>query len=141
MFKSMTPILWSKSVEDSVAFYESKLGFTLAFAMRDPEGKIEHAMIAKDAVSLMVGYQRGEDGEKVTEGLGGGPELYFDLEAVDGYYASVQRAGAPITVALADQYWGDRTFTVTDPDGYRLTFSQTVRAFDPSQPMLEAVPA
>ena len=64
-----------------------------------------------------------------------------DLIAGDGRCFAVQQVGnltgtgASITMEIQDQFWGDRTFTVTDPEGYVLTFAQTVRAFDPSQPM------
>ena len=34
---------------------------------------------------------------------------------------------------ITDQFWGDRTFTVEDKDGYLLTFSKHVRDMDFSQ--------
>jgi PhnB protein len=135
MLKSVTPILWVKSIEDAVDYYEQKLGFTLDMAMRGPDGKMAHAMVSRDGVGLMIGYKMNDKGELDLTGLGGGAELYFATDAVDDYYGYVRGAGASITMDIEDKFWGDRTFTVTDPDGYVLTFAQTVRAFDPSQPM------
>lgn len=133
--KSLTPILWVRSIEHSVDFYKKKLGFDLQFAMTGDGGKMLHASVVNGDVTLMIGSK--EDGSP----LGGGAELYINLESVDGYYERVRREGAPITEAIADQYWGDRTFSVTDPDGYVLTFAQTVRAFDPERDVPVAVPA
>ena len=134
MLKHLEPILWVTEIEASVAFYE-KLGFSLRGAVHRPDGRIEHAEVENGDVRLMLGYKQ-EDGP-----LGGGPELYIGLDDVDGYYARVRAAGAPIADELADQFWGDRTFRVTDPDGYNLTFAQTVRGFDPACDMPAAAPA
>jgi PhnB protein len=135
MLTSMTPILWVKSIEDAVEYYEQKLGFTLEFAMNGPDGKMAHASVSRDDVRLMLGYRMDEKGELDLVNVGGGAELYFNTDAVDDYYTSVRGAGATIADDIKDQFWGDRTFTVRDLNGYSLTFAQTVRAFDPSQPM------
>lgn len=133
--KTLTPILWVRSIEHSVDFYGEKLGFDLQFAMTGDGGKMLHASVVNGDVTLMIGSK--EDGTLP----GDGAELYISLDGVDGYYERVRGQGAPISEAIADQYWGDRTFTVTDPDGYVLTFAQTVRAFDPERDVPVAVPA
>ena len=124
--KSLEPILWVRSIEDSVAFYQEQLGFTLRFAMTGDGGRMLHASVSNGDVVLMLG-----DG--ADRPRGGGAELYTYADDVDAYYERVRRAGASLTQEITDQYWGDRTFTVTDPDGYVLTFAQTVRAFDPER--------
>jgi len=124
--KSLEPILWVRSIEDSVAFYQEKLGFELQFAMTGDGGKMLHASVVNGDVALMLG-------DAADRSRGGGAELYTYAENVDEYYARVRAAGAQFTQEITDQYWGDRTFTVTDPDGYVLTFAQTVRGFDPAR--------
>ncbi len=124
--KSLEPILWVRSIEDSVAFYQEKLGFELRFAMTGDGGKMLHASVVNGDVVLMLG-------DAADRPRGGGVELYTYAENVDEYYARVRDAGTQVTQEITDQYWGDRTFTVTDPDGYVLTFAQTVREFDPAR--------
>jgi|SRR5215204_6426523 len=126
--KEIHPILWVSSIERSVLFYQQRLGFDLAFAMTGDGGTMVHASITNGGVTLMLGTK--PDGGVA---IGGGVELYTYADDVDAYYERVCSAGAPVTQAIADQYWGDRTFTVTDPDGHVLTFAQTVRAFDPAR--------
>ena len=46
---------------------------------------------------------------------------------IDTYYNEVKARGVAIKDELADSYWGDRTFSVKDPDGYWLTIATTVK--------------
>jgi uncharacterized glyoxalase superfamily protein PhnB len=126
--KEIQPILSVSSIERSVAFYQEQLGFDLGFAMTGDGGRMVHASVVNGAVTIMLGYKDPADAD---QRLGGGAVLYTYLDDVDAYYAQVRSAGTALTEEITDQYWGDRTFTVTDPDGYVLTFAQTVRAFEP----------
>jgi PhnB protein len=128
-FKEVQPILFVSSIERSVEFYQEKLGFDLGFAMTGDGGRMVHASIVNGAVTIMLGYKNPADAD---QRLGGGAVLYTYVDDVDEYYERVRSSGATLTEEIVDQYWGDRTFTVTDPDGYVLTFAQTVRAFDPA---------
>jgi uncharacterized glyoxalase superfamily protein PhnB len=38
----------------------------------------------------------------------------------------VQGKGITITEELKTEYWGDRVFSIKDPDGYYLTFGVTI---------------
>ena len=130
--KQLQPILWVSDIERSVDFYTEKLGFDLGFAMTGDGGRMLHASVVNGDVTLMLGYKDEANTPVEGRGLGGGAELYTMMDGVDDYYARVRGAGTAFTQELTDQYWGDRTFTVTDPDGYVLTFAETVRAFDPA---------
>jgi uncharacterized glyoxalase superfamily protein PhnB len=133
---AIEPILFVSSIEQSVDFYQEKLGFDLGFAMTGDGGKMLHASVVNGAVKLMLGYAE----PSAERRLGGGAELYIYAGDVDEYYERVRSAGTVLTSEIEDQFWGDRTFTVTDPDGYVLTFAQTVRAFDPARD-IPAIPA
>lgn len=133
---AMQPILFVSSIEQSVDFYQEKLGFVLGFAITGDGGRMLHASIVHGAVTLMLAYAD----PAVERRLGGGAELYVYVDDVDGYYERVLTAGTVLSRDIEDQFWGDRTFTVTDPDGYVITFAQTVRAFDPARD-IPAIPA
>jgi uncharacterized glyoxalase superfamily protein PhnB len=53
-----------------------------------------------------------------------------DGEQVDAYYNQAKAQGIAIADEIKTQYWGDRTFTVIDPSGYRIVISQTVHETD-----------
>jgi PhnB protein len=132
----LQPILFVSGIEQSVDFYLDKLGFNLGFAVTGDGGKMLHASVINGCVTLMLAY-----GDSMVERrLGGGAELYVYVDDVDGYYERVVAAGTVPSRDIEDQFWGDRTFTVTDPDGYVTTFAQTVRAFDPARD-IPAIPA
>lgn len=55
--------------------------------------------------------------------------LYIESDDVDGLHGRIAADGANIVDPLADRPWGQREFTVEDPEGNWLTFWQ---AADPS---------
>jgi uncharacterized glyoxalase superfamily protein PhnB len=134
--REIQPVLFVSSIERSVEFYQEKLGFELGFAMTGDGGRMLHASVVSGTVKIMLG----ESESPAARPLGGGAELYIYVDDVDQYYERVRLAGTELTHDIEDQFWGDRTFTVTDSDGYVLTFAQTVRAFDPSRD-IPAIPA
>jgi uncharacterized glyoxalase superfamily protein PhnB len=56
---------------------------------------------------------------------------------LDDYYRQV-RGKTTIDCEIADQYWGDRTFTTHNLGGYVLTFAKTVKQI-PVEEILEAM--
>lgn len=67
-------------------------------------------------------------GAPVGENRGAGVTFYLHVNGdVDAYYQEVVGKGAKVVEEIKTQDWGDRTFTVADPDGYHLAFYQTVR--------------
>ena len=112
----------------------AKLGFQTLYTMEMPDGQIVHAHVARKGVHLMLGPAM------CSAPGASGLELYVNLrdEAVDALYERARAAGVEIGQEPRDQFWGDRTFQVRHPDGYRLTFSQHVRDVS-EQEMKEAV--
>jgi uncharacterized glyoxalase superfamily protein PhnB len=119
----LTPSITVRDVQDTLQWF-AKLGFKTELEMPAPDGAIVHAEVSYGSgVRLMMG----PPGEWGQPG-GGGMSLYITLqESVDAYHDRAKAAGITITDALTDQFWGDRTFTVQHPDGYRITFAQHIR--------------
>lgn len=116
------PILNVKDVDASVAFYQDKLDFHHDMTMK-PDGTSIFAVVAW--------------GREVVFGLNLAPTigaagvefmLYLPGDRdIDQFYASVKARGVTITEELKDTYWGDRVFSVKDPDGYLLTVAKTIK--------------
>jgi PhnB protein len=132
MSTKVVPVLNVASIEASLAFYRDTLGFTAGDAIPGEDGKLMHAEATLGDVMLMFG-------SNPDAPVGGGMSLYLSLPDVGAQYERVRRAGGTITDPLRDQFWGDRTFMVADPDGYQLMFAQTMRPYDPSVPPSEGV--
>jgi PhnB protein len=118
------PQLAVQDVDASVAFYTQKLGFKLDFTMPDADGKNTFAWVSlgKAAFGLQFDPTLSQRGNGVVFMVM--VDEAFDL---DQYYADVQAKGVTIVEPIQDQYWGDRTFTVHDPDGYVLTPAKTTK--------------
>ena len=125
------PLLSVKDVDASVAFYVEKLGFAHQFSMPGPDGKNSFAFVGLgDAV--IVGLSLDPD----LQHRGAGVDLMLYVPEgtdLDGFYSGIQGRGVTIAEDIKTQYWGDRTFSLSDPDGYRLTFAKTVQEMTPEE--------
>jgi uncharacterized glyoxalase superfamily protein PhnB len=113
-----------QDVDASLDYYVNKLGFERTFVMAGPDGK--NAMGWVKMGDAEFGLMLSDD----TSSKGNGVDLWINLPKegnIDQLFADVQRRGATIAVPIKDQFWGDRSFTVHDPDGYVVTFGQAVK--------------
>lgn len=129
MIKRLQPDLMVKSIERSVEFYRDVLGFEVVGEMSGPDGKVSHAEVTLGAASLM--FDRLDWAPHLAnQSLGAGINLYITVEDtvdIDAYYARLREKGAAITQEIKDQFWGDRHFSLVDPDGYSISFAKNVR--------------
>ena len=137
---SISPLLSVDDIAKSMDYYESVLGFKKGLTLPGDDGKLTHGEAHIGELMLMFRPAQ-EPGNiaaaKLAQGApkGLGVLLYIDLgeQDIDRYYGDVKKAGAKFVEEIQDQFWGDRTFTIEDPDGYILTFSKHVRDVDFSQ--------
>lgn len=123
---TVQPILYVDSVEDALTFYRDGLGFSELWAVKDDD-EIRGAIIAAvqlEEAGIMISripMFAGADGTARGEGV----TLWFNLDGpVDDYFARFRDVpGATVTQETIDYPWGDRAFTICDPSGYTLTFS------------------
>jgi uncharacterized glyoxalase superfamily protein PhnB len=55
--------------------------------------------------------------------------IHVQLEdGIEAHYERARRAGAKIVRELADQFYGDRVYGATDPEGHSWSFGQTFKA-------------
>ncbi len=118
------PILAVRDVEASAAFYTQKLGFNQDTLMAGPDGKPAFAIVSLGQAMIGLGA------DPALPARGAGVELMVyvpDGADLDALYAEAQARGVTVAAPIQDQYWGDRTFSVHDPDGFHITLSKTVR--------------
>ncbi len=117
------PILNVKDVRSSVDFYVGKLGFEKDVMFDGPEGHPVFAIVRMG--QAVFGLSTAEN-----EGIGAHVQfmVYVPDEAnIDLLYSKVQQRGVAINQEIKDGYWGDRTFSVLDPDGYLISMAKTVQ--------------
>jgi len=126
-------MIYVDSVEDARAWYVDKLGFTHMMGMLGKDGRLDFCTVSLGGARIML--MRPADG---IEGTGATTskrpvELYMEVADVEAYYDRLKKQKVKPTSTLTDQWWGDRTFTVQDPFGYRIWFFRNV-----SEPKLPA---
>ena len=135
------PTLMVQDMEKTLEFYTHTLGFEEKFRMPDPKGNLIHAHVAWKDIEIMFGPASPWLPAESLPHRGTGVDFYIlgsEDDDIDQYYAMLKEKGANISKDIEDQFWGDRTFSIKDPDGYQLTFAKTIRQVSPEE-MMEAM--
>ena len=120
------PVLTVNDVDESVAYYKDKLGFTHDMTMA-PEGKSIFAIV-RLSDQAVIGLGTDPAAPKPPFAPGVQFMIYMpEGQNIDTYYADLQAKGIQIDEPLTDTYWGDRAFSIHDPNGYWLTFCVPVK--------------
>jgi lactoylglutathione lyase len=101
------------NVGASMAFLENAFGFARGVTLGEPDGQPRYAEMRHGDSSVVL-VRKGDP----ATASGGLPGLYAYVDDVDRQVGVARAAGAGVEPA-EDMPWGDRTATVTDPDGYR----------------------
>lgn len=131
---TITPHLVIKSADKAIEFYKKALGAEQLFVHKAPDGRIAHAELKIGDSKLLLADEFPEMGGKSAQTLGGSPViLNVYVEDVDKLFNQAVAAGAKVTMPLANQFWGDRYGTVTDPFGHHWALGQHIEDVTPEE--------
>jgi PhnB protein len=118
-YHTATPYLIVKGAAKAIEFYKQAFGATEVERMEMPDGKIAHAEIKIGDSIIMLGDEAPQHGTRGPKSLGGSPcGLYLYVENVDETFNRAITAGATVTMAVKDQFYGDRNGSLVDPFGH-----------------------
>jgi lactoylglutathione lyase len=125
--KKLTPNLVVRNVEASLKFYREILGLEAAMTVPDQSPYI-FASVSNGAIEIFFNDQKTVAAElpKLAANLGGSFTLYMEVDNLQSVLDSVQKAGAKISMAVTDQFYGMREFAIEDGDGYTITIAQKI---------------
>lgn len=136
---AMAPSIRVRDIQKSLDFYTRVLGFQTSDKLTRKDGKLAHVTLGFDSPLLMLApvdyvrtVQTKEDLAKNK--LGVGVEFHIGMNGskkLDEFYAEVKARGVTVLNEPKTEFWGDRLFTVKDPDGYAITFSEHVSDVTP----------
>ena len=112
-------VLAVQNLAVSTKYYMDVLGF-----QKDPVNADGWSFLTRDTVRLMLG--------ECTDAMPAhqlGDHSYFaywNVEGVDELYREFQSKGALLTSIPTNKPWGLREFTLSTPDGHRITCGQTL---------------
>lgn len=127
-YHTLTVYLVMSDADQAIAFYKEALGATELFRLPGVGGQgVGHAEIKIGDTILMLADETPMSMAQSPETLSGvttGLMLY--VPDVDAAFERALKAGATVLRPLANQFYGDRSGTVTDPFGYHWTLATHV---------------
>jgi len=123
-YHTATPYLIIKGAASALEFYKKAFGATELMRLADPSGKIGHAEILIGDSPIMLADEHPEMGYRGPQSLGGTPvSIALYVEDVDARFNQAVAAGAKVMRPVKDQFYGDRSGTLTDPFGHVWTIA------------------
>lgn len=125
--KHLSPVLWTKNLEETTSFYENVLGFT----SRSNFPNFVSLSNGDVQIMFVVPTEEPDDCKDVNDKepfflkpkMTG--DLYVFTDNVDGLWESVQ-GKATIKSPIADREYFMRDFSIWDNNGYELCFGQDI---------------
>ena len=115
----VTPYLCIKGAADAIEFYKKAFGATEVMRLAQPDGRVGHAELQFGDSRLMLADEFPEMGFKSPRAIGGTPVmLHLYVEDVDTVIGRAVANGAKVLHPVKDQFYGDRSGSVTDPYGH-----------------------
>jgi len=127
---TIIPYLLYEDVDAALEWLVDTFGFTEHYRMRGSDGRSNHAELRMGRGTLMIGNP-GPDYKNPSARGGATQIVYVYVDDVDAHHAVALAKGAHILSPLADQFYGDRTYAASDPEGHEWCFAQHVRDVTP----------
>ena len=117
-YHSVTPYLICKGAAQAIDYYKTAFGAIELFRM-EHNGQLGHAEIKIGDSPIMLADEQPEMKYLSPQTLGGTPvSIMIYVDDVDTIFPQAIAAGGSETKALQDQFYGDRSGTLTDPFGH-----------------------
>lgn len=125
---SVTPHLVCAGAADAIEFYKKAFGAVEQARLPGPQGKIMHAMIRIGDSAVMLVDENPEWGMLGPKALkGSSVTIHLYVDDADAFVAGAVKAGAKVTMPVADMFWGDRYGKLEDPFGHHWSVGTHVR--------------
>ena len=135
----IAPALYYRDAAAMIDWLCRAFGFAVRIKVVGDDGRIEHSELSFGGGLIMVAQERlGEQTRWHTPALsplsagGNTQNLMVYVDDVDTHCANARAAGAVVVSEpelhdYGDEYWADRSYGATDPEGHLWWFSQRIR--------------
>jgi uncharacterized glyoxalase superfamily protein PhnB len=125
------PYLVIRGAAEAIGFYERVFGASVVFRLDAPDGRPMHAELKIGPARFMLTEERPEYQALSPLSVGGtGSSVIAYVPDADTAMARALSEGSTQGMAVADQFWGDRSGSFTDPYGHQWMVSTHIE--DPS---------
>lgn len=129
---SLIPYLMVPDGASAIAFYVKAFGATEVARLTTPDGsRVVHAELSIHGTKLYLADECGD-----TVAPGGRIGLHLEVPDADAAQAHAAEAGARVTLAVSEMFWGARYGKMEDPYGIVWSVSHQVR--QPSEAEIKA---
>jgi PhnB protein len=127
-FHTVTPYLAVAGGTAAIEFYKRAFGARELARSTTPGGQIIHARLKiGDSIVMLSDVFEGSDRTAPSSVGTSTVTLHIYTPDVDAMWNRAVDAGAKITMALDDQFWGERYGHLVDPFGHRWSLSTPIR--------------
>ncbi|GAC1433447.1 MAG: Dot/Icm type IV secretion system effector PhnB [Terriglobales bacterium] len=133
-YTTVTPYLIIKGAASAIEFYKTVFGATEVMRMPQPDGRVGHAEIKIGDSHIMLADEFPEMNIRAPESFGGSPvSLMVYVEDVDKVFKKAVDSGSKVIKPLKDQFYGDRSGTLSDPFGHQWTVATHTEDVTPEE--------
>jgi PhnB protein len=133
-YNTVSPYLAVEDAASAIDYYTKAFGAKEVVRMDAPGGKIGHAELKLGDSRIMLSDPFPQASTKPPKELGGtSASVFLYVEDVDALVKQAVDAGATVTMEVADQFWGDRFGTITDPFGHVWSIATHVEDVPPEE--------
>ena len=124
-FSSVSPSFTVGDVHKSLAWYRDVIGFGVGERWEN-NGELMGVELKAGGAFFMIGqddWKKGRDRKK-----GEGLRMYCTTKQdIDALAAGIKARGGKLDSEPQDTTWGTRDFSVTDPDGFKITIAKQTK--------------
>ncbi len=137
-YHSITPYLIVKDAKKAIAFYKKVFSAKEMLRMESPKGGIAHAELKIGDSKIMLADcpkdQRPKTNALASKTHSDSPVgIHLYIKNVDGVIKRAVSAGAKLTRAAEDMFYGDRIGAIEDPYGHKWYISTHIENVPPAQ--------
>jgi uncharacterized glyoxalase superfamily protein PhnB len=126
---AFTSALFYKDPMAALTWLEKAFGFERVMVITDKDGNLAHSEMRFGGGLIMIGSEwtdyvasPASTGSRNTQSI----HVHLD-DGIDAHCERAKAAGAVIVRELENQFYGDRTYSVRDPEGHVWSFGQNLQ--------------
>jgi uncharacterized glyoxalase superfamily protein PhnB len=126
--RSLSPHLVCAGAAEAIEFYKRAFGAEETIRLPGQDGKLMHASVQINGAMVMLVDENVGRGVLSPKSLKGSPvSIHLNVEDVDAFVDRAVKAGAKLTMPIADMFWGDRFGMIVDPFGHAWSVATHLR--------------
>jgi len=133
-YHNVTPYLIVRGGTRALEYYKQAFGAEERFRMDGPGGTIGHAEIQiGDSIVMLADENPAWNAKAPQVGTPSPVQLMIYVDDVDATFAQALTAGGKETQPLKNQFYGDRSGSLTDPFGHSWTVATHIEDVPPEE--------